>query len=117
MDNFLFHSTKIYHANKIINDDVMYGDYPRSGALINYRGIFTTRSLHHAKYVYGNVDTAILVLNKTKLSCRFKIKPVRNYTGDFRPMSIVGLGGQEFEEFIFTDKIEMINDYIEDVIV
>jgi len=113
MKSIIYHATTNFHYDKIIKDNILFGSIQDKGNLIGERGIFVTRDFRYARNFHGD-DTKILVLDRDKIKERFKIKPIKNWENLTElPIYITNrLGSNEFEEFIYTDKIEFISDYI-----
>lgn len=112
----LYHSTKLAHADKIIGDDVLYASEQHEGATKGKKVIFFTRSLKHAKHIYGSSDRVIFEFDQLKLNSRYKISPIKNHDRGanslHKPQWMTGyLGGNEFEEIV-TRNITNVNDYI-----
>ena len=120
----LYHATFLRHANKILEDNTLYGSVQENGSVAGQRGVFVTRSLKHAEHLYGTKGKAIFVLDQQKLAHKYKIIPIKNHQ-DYqsagtihKPMYMgTGIGGNEFEEFIPTNRIDDIDQYILSVIV
>lgn len=119
----LYHSTFIYNANKILDDDTLYGSVQTDGATKGKKVIFLTRSFKHAQAIYSTMDTVIFELDQAKLSQRYRIRPIKNWLSDqtdknHKPMYMTKrLGGNEFEEIIETDRIDYIDRYIKKIYV
>lgn len=117
----LYHSTRLYNAEKILKDNTLYGTMHDNGAMEGKRGIFFTRSLKHAGTIYGTAEKVIFVIDQLKLSYRYKIKPIKNWHNEDKnkkPQWMTGyLGGNEFEEFVETKEIRDFDNYITKIIV
>lgn len=116
----LYHATKLHHANKILEDDILYASEQYNGATVGQKVIFFTRSFKHALHVYGYSDMVIFEFDQQKLNQRYKISPIKNHAGrrttNHKPMYMnddmgTGLGGNEFEEIVKRN-ITQVNDYI-----
>lgn len=116
----LYHATKLHHADKILSDDILYASEQYNGVTQGQKVIFFTRSLRHAKHVYGYADMVIFEFDQQKLNQRYKISPIKNHVGrrtvNHKPMYMnanmgTALGGNEFEEIV-RKNITQVNDYI-----
>ncbi len=138
----LYHSTTMSAANRILDDNTMYGTMQFAGQTDGKKVIFTTRSLKQAKHFMrfdaAHQSVAIIVFDQEKLGQRYKIKPIKNWAVSreegkaddwigkkdkrnftlHKPMYMNhAIGMNEFEEIIITDKITDISKYITSILV
>lgn len=112
----LYHATRLMNAEKILRDNTLFGTMQEHGYTQGKKGIFLTRSLKHARHIYGGEEKVIFVIDQLKLNQRYKIKPIKNWprrNDNHAPQYMTGnMGGNEFEEFVETNKITDIDNYI-----
>ena len=130
----LYHATTLRAAEKILKDNTLFGTVQEDGATSGQKVIFVTRSIKHAEhYISYNshyMGAVIFVLDQTKLTQRYKIKPIKNWRKEREdiawssnqdiqtkrnhlPMYQTGtMGANEFEEIIDTGKITNFSKYI-----
>jgi hypothetical protein len=134
----LYHATTAVNADRILHADVMLSTTQDNGQAKGQKVIFVTRNLAAAKrYInYSNaaVPSVIFVLDQSRLTHRYRIKPIKNWQDEREdhyaktsdqinnlrmhlPMSMTGqLGANEFEEVIHTDRITNFGDYVTDIL-
>ena len=112
----IYHATRLRNAEKILHDNILYGTLQDNGNMQGKKGIFFTRSLKHARNIYGGAEKVIFVIDQQKLNYRYKIKPIKNWDSmdrNHKPQWMTGyLGGNEFEEFVTANRIDNFDDYI-----